>query len=52
VHVVTTLRLAFAIAFERRRAYVIALGSGLGMLALLAWNSGGLRYYPRTGWEF
>jgi hypothetical protein len=22
------------------------------MLALLVWNSGGLKYYPRTGWEF
>ena len=51
MHVLRTLRLAFAIAFERRRAYVIALGSGLVMLALLVWNSGGLRYYPRTGWE-
>jgi|SRR5690348_15701742 len=44
--------LALAIAFERRRAYAIALASGVAMLALLAWNSGGLRYYPRTGWEF
>jgi hypothetical protein len=52
VHDVNTLRLAFAIAFEPRRAVAIALGSGLGMLALLAWNSGGLKYYPRTGWEF
>jgi hypothetical protein len=46
------MRLALAIAFERRRAYAIALASGVAMLALLAWNSGGLRYYPRTGWEF
>jgi hypothetical protein len=46
------LRLALAIAFARRRAYGIALGSGLDMLALLAWNSGGLKYYPRTRWEF
>jgi hypothetical protein len=46
------LTLALAIAFERRRAYPIALASGLGMLVLLAWNSGGVRYYPRTGWEF
>jgi hypothetical protein len=52
VHAVSTLRLALDIAFERRRAFVIALCSGLCMLALLAWNSGGLRYYPRTGWEF
>jgi hypothetical protein len=49
---VNTLRLAFAIAFDRRHAYVIAVVSGLGMLALLVWNSGGLKYYPRTGWEF
>jgi len=49
---VNMLRLALAIAFERRRAYPIALASGLAMLALLAWNSGGLRYYARTGWEF
>jgi hypothetical protein len=49
---VSTLRLALAIAFARRRAYAIALGSGVAMLALLGWNSGGLRYYPRTGWEF
>src|SRR5437667_9818325 len=52
MHAVNTLRLAFAIAFERRGAFVIALSSGLAMLALLAWNSGGLKYYPRTGWEF
>jgi len=52
MHAVNTLRLALAIAFERRRAFVIALSSGLAMLAVLAWNSGGLKYYPRTGWEF
>ena len=52
MHLVKTLRLALAIAFARRRAYGIALGSGVGMLALLVWNSGGLNYYPRTGWAF
>jgi hypothetical protein len=52
VHTVNSLRLALEIAFERRRAFIIAFGSGLGMLALLAWNSGGLKYYARTGWEF
>jgi hypothetical protein len=46
------LRLALASVFERRRAYVFALGSGLVMLLFLGWNSGGLKYYPRTGWEF
>jgi hypothetical protein len=48
----STLSLAFAIAFERPRAYAIAFGSVLCMLALLVWNSGGLNYYPTTGWEF
>jgi hypothetical protein len=47
-----TLRLALASVFARRWAYVLALASGLAMLLLLAWNSGGLKYYPRTGWEF
>jgi hypothetical protein len=49
---VIRLRLALAIAFEHHRAYAIVVASSLGMLALLAWNSGGLRYYPHTGWEF
>jgi len=47
-----TLKLSFALGFEERRAYVIALGSGAVMLALLAWNSGGLKYYSHTGWEY
>jgi hypothetical protein len=51
VFAVSTLTLAVAIAFERRRAYAIALACGLAMLALLVWNSGGLNYYPSTGWE-
>jgi hypothetical protein len=49
---VNTLWLALEIAFERRRAFLIAPGSALCMVALLGWNSGGLRYYPRTGLEF
>jgi len=48
----STLSLAFAIAFEQPRAYAIAFGSGVCMLALLVWNSGGLNYYPAAGWEF
>jgi hypothetical protein len=52
MRLVTTVRTALAIAFERRSAYVLALLSGLGMLALLVWNSGGLNYYASTGWEF
>jgi hypothetical protein len=44
--------MAFAIAFERRHAYAIACASSLAMLGLLVWNSGGLKYYSRSGWEF
>jgi hypothetical protein len=52
VRVVTSLRLAFGIAFDRRSAYALAAACGLGMLSLLIWNSGGLNYFPASGWEF
>jgi hypothetical protein len=42
--------LALAIAFERPWAYVVALGSAVGMAALLLWSSGLLVHYP-SGWE-
>ena len=45
-------RLALLIAFDRPRAYVLAAASALAMLSLLVWNSGGLNYYPSTGWSF
>lgn len=41
---------ALAIAFERRWAYLVALGSGAGMALLLLWSSGLVVHY-RTGWE-
>jgi hypothetical protein len=47
-----TLQLAFAVAFERRSAYVLAAACGLAMFGLLVWNTGGLNYYPASGWEF
>jgi hypothetical protein len=46
----SSFRLALAIAFERRRAYVVALGSAAGMAALLLWSSG-LLVHSRRGWE-
>jgi hypothetical protein len=49
---VETLKLALAIAFDRPRAYGIAVACAALMLVLLVWNSGGLNYYPGTGWEF
>ena len=48
----TQIRLAFIIAFDRPRAYLIASAGGLTMFALLVWSGGFLQYYPRTGWEF
>ena len=47
---VRDFRLALAIAFERPWAYLVALGSAVGMAALLLWSSGLLVHY-RTGWE-
>jgi hypothetical protein len=52
LQLVTTLRLAFAIAFDGVGAYALAALSALGMLALLAWNSGALNFFPGSGWEF
>src|SRR5262245_13880992 len=49
---VERFRLAFVIAFDRPRALVLAAGGVLGMLSLLVVNSGGLNYYPRSGWSF
>jgi hypothetical protein len=48
----TTLRLAFAIAFDGLSAYALSGASALVMFGLLVWNSGGLNYYPSSGWEF
>src|SRR5712691_13144209 len=52
VGLLTQIRLAFIIAFDRPRAYLIASAGGLTMFALLVWSGGFLQYYPRTGWEF
>jgi hypothetical protein len=49
---VERLRLALLIAFDRPRAYVLAAASAAAMLTLLVLNSGGLNYYPRSGWSF
>jgi hypothetical protein len=47
-----TIRLAFAIAFYPRYAYVVGLAGGLAMLGLLTWSGGFLTYYASTGWDF
>jgi hypothetical protein len=49
---VEQIKLAFVIAFDRPRAYVIAAVGSATMIALLVWSGGFLQYYPRTGWEF
>src|SRR5437763_9778279 len=46
----SSVPLALAIAFERPRAYLLAVVSGAGMGVLLLWSSGLLVHY-RTGWE-
>lgn len=43
------IRLALAIAFAHRRAYLLALLSAIGLALLLVWGSGLLAHYP-TGW--
>jgi hypothetical protein len=45
-------RLAFAIAFYPRYAYVLAIVGAVGMLALLTWSGGFVNYYATTGWDF
>jgi hypothetical protein len=42
--------LALAIAFGRPWAYLVAIGSVVGMALLLVWSSGLLVHY-RTGWQ-
>ena len=46
------VRLAFAIAFYPRYAYVLAIVGAVGMLALLTWSGGFVTYYATTGWDF
>jgi hypothetical protein len=46
------LQIALLIAFDRPRAYLLAAASALGMLVILVLNSGGLNYYPSSGWSF
>ena len=46
------IRLAFAIAFYPRYAYVLSAVGALAMLGLLTWTGGFLNYYPTTGWDF
>jgi len=46
---VAEIRLALAIAFAHRRAYLLALLSAIGLALLLVWGSGLLAHYP-TGW--
>jgi len=49
---VSTIRLAFGIAFAPRFAFAVAGVGAFGMLGLLAWSSGLMVYYPLSGWEF
>jgi hypothetical protein len=46
------VRLAFAIAFASRSAYLVGLAGAVAMIALLTWSGGFLVYYPSTGWDF
>jgi hypothetical protein len=46
------IRLAFAIAFFPRYAYVVSVVGALATLALLTWSGGFVIYYPTTGWDF
>jgi hypothetical protein len=50
--VLERLQITLLVAFDRPRAYVLAAVSALAMLVLLVVNSGGLNYYPSTGWSF
>jgi hypothetical protein len=49
---IAQLRLAFAIAFYPRYAYVVGLLGALGMLGLLTWSGGFITYYPSSGLDF
>jgi hypothetical protein len=46
------VRLAFAIAFNRPSAYILALAGAASMIALLTWSGGFVTYYPTSGWDF
>src|SRR5262252_2219827 len=46
------VKLAFTIAFDHRRAYVLAVAGAVAMFALLVWTGGFIQFYPQTGWEF
>jgi hypothetical protein len=46
---IADIRLALAIGFARRWAYLLALGAAMAMALLLVWGSGLLAHYP-TGW--
>ena len=46
------IRLALAIAFHPRYAYVLSAVGALAMLGLLTWTGGFLNYYPTSGWDF
>jgi hypothetical protein len=49
---IDTIRLAFAIAFSSRSAYLVGIAGGTAMLALLIWSGGFVVYYPSSGWDF
>jgi len=49
---ISTIKLAFGIAFAARFASAVAGVGALGMLGLLAWSGGVVTYYPSSGWEF
>ena len=46
------IRLAFAIAFEARGAYAVAVVGAAAMVALLTWSGGFVNYFPTTGWDY
>ncbi len=45
------VRLAFAIAFDRPRSYVLAACAAVAMMGLLVWSGDFAQYFPETGWE-
>jgi len=46
------VRLAFAIAFQARSAFAVAVLGAVAMAALLTWSGGFVIYYPTTGWDY
>jgi len=52
VGLVSTIQLAFGIAFSPRFAFALASVGAFGMLGLLAWSGGFMTYYSSSGWEF